>query len=40
MDDILIYSRSLGEHVQHIKQVFQVMKDNKLFIKFSKCAFA
>lgn len=40
MDDILIYSKSLAEHVDHLKLVFQVLLDNKLFIKFSKCAFA
>jgi hypothetical protein len=40
MDDILIYSRTLEELVQHIQQVFHIMMENKLFIKFSKCAFA
>lgn len=39
-DDILIYSASLEEHVQHIRQVFQVLREHKLFLKFSKCAFA
>jgi hypothetical protein len=40
MDDILIYIRTLEEHVHHLKQVFKVQQDNKLFIKFSRCAFA
>lgn len=40
MDDILIYSKSLQEHVEHLKLVFQVLMDNKLFLKFKKCAFA
>jgi hypothetical protein len=40
MDDILIYSRTLEEHVLHLRQVFQVLLDNQLFVKFSKCAFA
>jgi hypothetical protein len=40
MDDILIYSHTLEEHVQHLRQVFQVLKDHSLFVKFSKCAFA
>jgi Mg2+ and Co2+ transporter CorA len=40
MNDILIHNSSVAEHVEHIRQVFQVMQDNKLFIKFSKCAFA
>jgi Mg2+ and Co2+ transporter CorA len=39
-NDILIHNSSVAEHVEHIRQVFQVMQDNKLFIKFSKCVFA
>jgi hypothetical protein len=40
MDDILIYTKTLAEHVQHLKQVFQVLMEHKLYIKSSKCAFA
>jgi hypothetical protein len=40
MDDILVFSKSLGEHVEHLKKVFQILQDHELFIKFSKCAFA
>lgn len=40
MDDILIYSKSLEEHVHHLKLVFQILLDHKLFLKFEKCAFA
>jgi hypothetical protein len=40
MDDILIYSKTLSNHVLHLTQVFQVLKDHKLFVKFKKCAFA
>lgn len=36
MDDILIYSKSLEEHVEHLRTVFQILKQ----LKFSKCAFA
>jgi hypothetical protein len=40
MDDILIYSGTLGDHVNHLQLVFKVLRDNKLYIKFKKCAFA
>jgi hypothetical protein len=40
MDDILIYSRTIEDHVQHLRQVFQVLLAHKLYIMFSKYAFA
>jgi hypothetical protein len=40
MDDILIYSKSLEERIQHLTQVFQILRAHKLLIKFKKCAFA
>jgi hypothetical protein len=39
MDDILIYSKTLENHVQHLSHVFVVLRDHQLFIKFKKCAF-
>lgn len=39
-DDILIYSASVEEHVQHLSQVFEVMRQNNLYAKKSKCDFA
>lgn len=38
-DDILIYSKTLKEHVQHLKQVFNLLRENKLYAKTSKCTF-
>lgn len=38
LDDILIYSRDKTEHIEILKEVFKILKDNKLFIKESKCA--
>lgn len=37
LDDILIYSKTLEEHEKHVEQVLQVLRDNKLYAKESKC---
>jgi len=39
IDDILIYSDSLEEHVEHLWKVFQRLRENKLYAKFEKCEF-
>jgi len=38
-DDILVYSASLGQHVQHLQQVFELMRLHTLKAKMSKCSF-
>ncbi|KAL3534954.1 hypothetical protein ACH5RR_003415 [Cinchona calisaya] len=40
LDDIVIYSRTLEEHIQYLRKVFRVLKENQLFVKKEKCAFA
>jgi len=40
LDDIVIYSASLGEHYEHLRAVLQALKDNTLFAKPSKCVIA
>jgi hypothetical protein len=40
VDDILIYSRTITDHAQHLKEVMQLLEKNKLYIKRSKCSFA
>jgi hypothetical protein len=40
MDDILIYSPSLEQHTQHLRQVLQLLRSHKFYVKRSKCAFA
>jgi hypothetical protein len=40
MDDILVYSSSLQEHVQLLQQVMQILQDNHFLLKMSKCEFA
>ncbi|KAH0709210.1 hypothetical protein KY284_010637 [Solanum tuberosum] len=39
IDDILIYSISDDEHIAYLKIVLQILKDQQLFAKFSKCEF-
>ncbi|WMV50056.1 hypothetical protein MTR67_043441 [Solanum verrucosum] len=36
IDDIVIYSRNEEEHANHLRVVLQILKDHKLFTKFSK----
>ncbi|KAJ3684964.1 hypothetical protein LUZ61_014128 [Rhynchospora tenuis] len=38
-DDILVYSQSLEDHVQHVQTVLHILLDNQLKAKFSKCEF-
>jgi hypothetical protein len=39
IDDILVYSDYMEEHVEHLRKVFQRLKENKLYAKFEKCKF-
>ncbi|KAL0546144.1 hypothetical protein IC582_016050 [Cucumis melo] len=39
IDDILIYSKTEAEHEGHLRMVLQILRDNKLYAKFSKCEF-
>ena len=39
IDDILIYSKNEEEHKQHLKQVFEILREHKLYAKLSKCVF-
>ncbi|KAJ9520727.1 hypothetical protein QJQ45_007586 [Haematococcus lacustris] len=39
LDDILVMSRSVQDHLLHLKQVFELLRKNKLYAKLSKCEF-
>nr|GFA86456.1 putative reverse transcriptase domain-containing protein [Tanacetum cinerariifolium] len=39
IDDILIYSKNKEEHGEHLKTILKLLKDEKLYAKFSKCDF-
>jgi hypothetical protein len=40
LDDILVYSQSLADHVGHLQQVLQLLRQDHWQVKLSKCAFA
>ena len=39
LDDILIFSHTWEEHVKHVKQVYDVLVREKLYLKMYKCEF-
>jgi hypothetical protein len=39
-DDILIHSKTKEEHLEHVKQVLQVLRENQLYINLKKCTFS
>jgi len=39
-DGILIFSRDYSEHLQHIRQVLEVLRFKSLLIHLKKCTFA
>nr|GEV04903.1 putative reverse transcriptase domain-containing protein [Tanacetum cinerariifolium] len=39
IDDILIYSKDKEEHVKHLKIILELLKNERLYAKFSKCDF-
>ena len=39
LDDILIFSNTLEEHLSHICKVFDKLREEKLLINLKKCSF-
>ena len=39
LDDILIYSYNPEDHLKHISQVLERLRENRLYTKPSKCVF-
>nr|XP_027082193.1 uncharacterized protein LOC113704493 [Coffea arabica] len=39
IDDIPIYSKTREEHAKHLEVVLQILREHKLYAKFSKCEF-
>jgi hypothetical protein len=38
-DDILIYSKPIDEHIDHLRVVFNALHDARLFSNLEKCTF-
>ena len=39
IDDNFVYSKNEGDHMDHLRVVLQVLKENQLFSKYIKCEF-
>ena len=39
LDDILIFSETEDDHLQHVEEVLRTLRDNKLYAKAKKCQF-
>ena len=38
LDDVLIYTKTVEEHKQLLREVFALLEKNQLFVKESKCS--
>ena len=38
-DDILIYSRTIDDHVMHVRKVLEILRVEKLYANLKKCSF-
>jgi hypothetical protein len=39
IDDILVFSKTMEEHEEHLRLVLEKLRSNQLYAKFSKCKF-
>lgn len=39
LDDIVVYNKTLHDHLKHVKRVFAKLRQHKLYIKKEKCEF-
>jgi hypothetical protein len=39
IDDILVFSKTVEEHEEHLRLVLEKLRSNHLYAKFSKCEF-
>ena len=39
LDDVIIFSKSLLEHIPHVRNILEVLRQHKLYAKVEKCVF-
>ena len=39
INDILVYSKNVAKHEEHLKAVLQLLREKQLYAKFKKCEF-
>ena len=39
MDDVLIYSRNVQEHLQHLRRALELLREKQWYVKAKKCSF-
>ena len=39
LDEILVYSNTPDEHIEHLREFLQLLRENNLSAKMSKCDF-
>ena len=39
IDDILVYSKTTTDHVEHLRIVLRTLREHQLYAKFKKCSF-
>ncbi|CAI7781013.1 unnamed protein product [Closterium sp. NIES-53] len=40
LDDVLIYSKDMKQHVEHLRRVFEILRRERFYVKLSKSKFA
>lgn len=38
-DDILVYRKSLNEHIEHLRYVLEVLRKENMYVNLKKCCF-
>ena len=39
LDDVIVFSATLAEHVKHVRTILEVLRKHKLYAKIEKCEF-